>query len=138
MSDSIKILAGKSKSVDSVMDDKYINVSMTRNVSPLIDSSAVGTLDLNERFLYERERCKDYRLILTINPFCTNVLFNACTEVMKNEGAEDISVATEQTTVNVGEAIGKRNGLTPYDMIRNTEYSKEDIGYATPGLSVVA
>jgi len=135
MDDSIKILAGNRKSINAVQDDKYLNVNITRNISPLIDSSTVGTLDLNERFLFEREECKDYRLILTVNPYCTNVLFNPCTEIIKHEGSSDVRVVTEQNPSSsaqdpdISSASGKRNGLTPYYMIRNTEYSKDKFGY---------
>lgn len=141
MSDSIQILAGKKKSLDSVKDDKYINVNITRNVSPLIDSNVVSTLDLNQQFIKERDNCTDYRLILTINPYCTNVLFNACTEITKNEGSTNVEIVGNDTKKSFDNdsvsryVKGKDSNVSEYDMVRNTEYSKESIGYEYhPGL----
>lgn len=140
MSDSIQILAGKKKSLDSINDDKYIEIPITRNTSPLINGDNVSTLDLNQRFIRERDNCSDYRLVLTINPYCTNVLFNACTEITKNEGSDYVVFVGNETKINISDSEmslvkGKTENVSEYDMVRNTEYSKDSIGYEYhPGL----
>lgn len=70
-----------------------------KNVNNTIAANLIGSKKLlpqaplfttiNELELYykEREACNVIRLNCTINPICSNVLFNNLTEIVKNEGA---------------------------------------------------
>lgn len=144
MSETIKILRNSKRSVDSVDVERSVSVDMQHTVSPLGDKDIQATIDLNEQYLKERNACNDYRLIVTIKPYCTNVLFNACTEAVINEGSNDTDVVLpydnidQSTLVKIKNKIkGKDNNVGIYDMIRNTEYSREGIGFDYhPGLDI--
>lgn len=137
MSDTIQILLGKSSSIDSVNDNTSVNIEFTQSISPLLDTTTVGTVDLNERFIRESNACNKYRLTFTVNPFCTNVLFNACSEFIKDEGSYDVKCVTLNNPYNFqqNEVYGKSVSVDSFDMIRNSEYSRESVGFDYhPGL----
>jgi hypothetical protein len=145
MSENIKILRNSKQSVDSVDVDRSIAFDINHTSSLLNDTNIQSTIDLNAQYVKERNNCDDYRLILTIKPYCTNVLFNACTEAVMKEGSDETDAVLyndnmdQQTLTKIKNKIrGKDTGrITIYDMIRNTEYSKEDIGFDYhPGLDI--
>lgn len=80
------------------------------------------TVDQYEVFQNERNNCNTYRLILTINPYCTNVLCNPFTEIVKEEGSNNAKFIA-WTDTNYA------------DMIRNTSYSNEGYTYH-PGYNI--
>lgn len=131
-------------SVDSVDVERSVSFDINSTSSLLNDADIKSTIDLNEQYIKERNACNDYRLILTIKPYCTNVLFNACTECVINEGSDDMDVVMEDDTIDqrtielIGNKIkGKNVDVSIYDMIRNTEYSREGIGFEYhPGLDI--
>lgn len=132
------ILANKNKSVGSKNVDNTIGLDIQRTTRQFTHNDVVGTLDVNEQYLNERNACKDFRLTLTVNPFCSNELFNACTEIIWQEGSEDcqavvngngITLSQYPFRINNNKVIGKNTGLDRTDMIRNTEYSSENIGF---------
>ena len=79
---------------------------------------------------------------MTIKPYCTNVLFNACTEAVLYEGSDDADAVLYNDEMDSGtitkiknKVRGKNSSVTIADMIRNTEYSKDDVGFEYhPGL----
>ena len=138
MSNKYTILRGGAKSVDNRDDNKIITIESTSTFNKLNGVNYQTVIDANEQFIKERNNCTDYRLILTVNPYFTNVLFNSCTEIIKNEGSEDPSVASDTKVIpKIDDVIGKNTSVTRYDMIRNTEYSSEKYGYEYhPGLDI--
>ena len=138
MGDSqIKIKRKSSDSVNSVDKEKFINVNFSSTNNSLINNDVYDTLNLNELFYTERSKSDLYRVILTIKPYCTNVLFNPCTEICKGEGSANLVRITKKNDSNINDdkIQGKRKEVTLYNMIRNSEYSREDIGYEYhPGL----
>lgn len=144
MPENFEIIRNSKMSVDSVDVERSVTFDINTTSSLLNDTDIKSTIDLNEQYIKERNACSDYRLILTIKPYCTNVLFNACTECVINEGSEDMDVVMEDDTIDqstierIGNKIkGKKNDVTIYDMVRNTEYSREGIGFEYhPGLDI--
>ncbi len=145
MSENIEILRNNKLSVDQVDIERSVCVNIEHTSSPLLDTDIKSTIDLNEQYVKERNGCNDYRLILTIKPYCTNVLFNACTEAVMYEGSDDTDAVLynddmdSQTLSKIKNKIRGINygtiGIT--DMIRNTEYSKDEIGFDYhPGLDI--
>ena len=144
MPENIDIIRNSRKSVDSVDVERELSFDVQHTTSPLSNGNIKGTVDLTQRYLYERNSCDNYRLILTINPYCTNVLFNTCTEVVKAEGSDvtDAVIGDDKVDGNTLKQIknkikGKNHDIDIYDMIRDTEYSKDEIGFEYhPGLDI--
>ena len=121
--DSVKGLAS-TKSVD-------LNLRQTAKALPFPNVSAI----LSQRSVYEEERQagNKFRLILTVVPYCSNVLFNPLTEIIKDEGSDDVIVVTDMTNmenapVKISNKIDSTIGVdnpTRVHMICNTEYSSE-------------
>lgn len=132
------ILNNKNKSYGSKTTDNNVALNITQTTKQLTHNDIVGGLDVNEQFLTERNRCQDFRLTLTINPFCTNELFNTCTEIVWNEGADDCQAVEDKNEITIDivagrdkakNVVGKTTGLNRLHMVRNSEYSSEKIGF---------
>ena len=121
--DSVRGLAS-TQSVD-------LNLRQTTKTLPFPNVSTT----LSQRSVYEEERQagNKFRLILTVVPYCSNVLFNPLTEIIKDEGSDDVIVVTDMTNMEnapvkisnkIDSTIGVNNP-TRVHMICNTEYSSE-------------
>ena len=125
---STTIRLGQTDSVNSVNRQNFLDVEL-KNTSKLSHFTDIKTtIDQYEQFVNERENCDKYRLILTINPYCSNVLFNTITEVVYAEGSTYCeNVVGENKAENVNSRSGVVYGLpdpTRLQMIADTEYSK--------------
>ena len=139
-----RIRLNSTDSVKSVNKKNLLDVQIKHHSKMFPFPSISDTIDQMEQFEKERAESTKYRLILNINPYCTNILFNAVTEIVQNEGTDDpseLNIATSEgvlngngqqiTTIDVGgyNIKGKtvddqqRHPLTNTDMVRNTEYS---------------
>lgn len=144
MSEKTNIIRNGKMSVDRVDVERSLTFDINSTTSLLNDTDIKSTIDLNERYVKERNACNDYRLMLTIKPYCTNVLFNACSECVINEGSDDTDVVLFDESVDTktlnkikSHIKGKIDEIKVYDMIRNTEYSREGIGFEYhPGLDI--
>lgn len=134
-----KIRLNSTNSINSINTEEHVDVNLKRTSKLFPDLNIVGEVDAYEVFENERNNCHNYRLILTINPFCTNVLFNDLTEITRNEGSpnntptddDGLEVITDEegsTAQHTGDCYGVVNP-NRMQMIMNTEYSKENIGY---------
>lgn len=137
-----KIRLNSSTSVNSVNSNSYLDVPVEQYTKNLPMLQTTGVLNLYEQFLREREECEKYRLIVTVNPVCSNVLFNVLTEITKYEGHgdrdDDIILMEDDVPCpeTVTEALGEQ---TPdrKQMIRNTEYSNDACGFTYhPGFDI--
>ena len=127
------------ESVNSVNTNEFIDVELKNTSKMFMIPNIVGEVDSYEVFQKERDKCHNYRLILTINPFCTNVLFNTLTEIVKDEGSENVEVVTDEEGVVAKNTVGCYGISKPKrtEMILNTEYSRTDIGYSyMPGYDI--
>ena len=126
--DDYKIRLGHTDSVDSVDRENFLDVQIQNTSKELHFNDVKKTIDQYELFQQERDKCNRYRLILTINPFCSNVLFNPFTEIVKYEDNYnncDRYIDNSVTMSGIdGDDTPKR-----VQMINNTEYSKEENGY---------
>ena len=103
------ILANKNKSVGSKNVDNTIGLDIQRTTRQFTHNDVVGTLDVNEQYLNERNACKDFRLTLTVNPFCSNELFNACTEIIWQEGSEDCQAVVNDNGITLSQYQSRIN-----------------------------
>ena len=115
------------KSNDSCFSNNVesdLNVNLSTKVRLLPNENLSELFSLNDQYNKERDECNKFRLILGINPICSNVLYNAKTEVVINEGSDKASVIVDDKVPSNASTF-KRS--TYMDVIRNTEYSHPDI-----------
>lgn len=132
-----EIRLGSTDSVFSTNEKNTVEIQLgsTTKLMPITDVSTI--VDQYDVYRRESAACEKYRLTLTMKPYCTNVLFNTCTEITYNEGADntDTLVATDNDTITLPGEIsrskvgGKTSNLTRSYMVDNTEYSSEEIGF---------
>lgn len=135
--EKVKIRRTSSDYIGAINKTQYYNFNITSSEKKLCNDTAISNVNLYRQFLSERETSRNYRLILTINPYCTNVLFNPCTEISYVDNNGGLCSVTNEHTANCQNAIGKDAKLTPYDMVKNTEYSSEKHGFKYyPGLDI--
>ena len=139
MDSKYKIRLGDTDSINSINTNNIIGVELQQTSKLLPYPSVVGEVDAYQVFEEERNSCEKYRLIVTINPYCTNVLFNTLTEIIRNEGSN----TNNENEENCLEVITDKDGsfakhtdgcygiVNPnrQQMIMNTEYSKDNIGF---------
>ena len=125
-----RIRLTSTNSANSVDKDAFVDVELQHHTKVFPFPSVSNTIDQRELFEQERADSTKYRLILTVNPYCTNVLFNAVTEIVKNEGTDnpnDLYIASSEGVFNSNtqSILDKTNT----DMIRNTEYMNDEYEY---------
>lgn len=138
-----KIRLNKTNSVNSVNKDNMVDVELQQTTNPYMFTTDIkDTIDQYEVFEAERANCTNYRLITTIKPFCSNVLFNPITEIVYKEGSDDCIVADDVASIPFNNLV-KNNKLdatavakiygskepTRAQMIRDTEYSRKEINF---------
>lgn len=143
----MKIRLSQTDSINSINKDNITQIELSATKKDMPFLNIVGEVDSYQVFENERNNCTNYRLIITINPYCTNVLFNTLTEIIKNEGSPDVSVIRDNNNIedkdgNVSGVIsitnvyGEKNPTRSH-MIMNTEYSRNNIGYTyLPGYDI--
>ena len=85
----MKIFNTKYQAVRGVSSDNYIRTSLVNNQRLLPYEDFTSIVDSAEVYNEERQNCNKIRLIVTINPLCSNVLFNRITEVVYKEGSDE-------------------------------------------------
>lgn len=82
------ILLGKKIDKYNTNTDNYLNIELGSDSKNVPNSDIVQTLDAYNQYVKEADESNRYRLLFTINPICSNVLFNNITEIVYNEGSE--------------------------------------------------
>lgn len=85
--DTRKVYLEENKDVNSVNEQSFVGINLTTKSKLLPYNNISDVLNLNNLYIAERNACTKYRLILTVNPICSNVLFNYRTEVVRYEGS---------------------------------------------------
>lgn len=117
----------KNRSEFSNNVERTINVGLSTKTRLLPNDNISDELSLFEQYNRERDECNSFRLILNVNPVCSNVLYNARTEIVLNEGSSgctlligDKSLDKEKCALS---AVNTTSSIKYMDAIRNTEYS---------------
>lgn len=130
-----QIRLNSTDSVNSVNKENFLDVEIKQHTKVFPFGNVIDTIDQRQQFETERENCTTYRLILTVQPYCSNILFNTVTEIVQNEGSDETDETNKLTFVNSnsdgisvydtgGYSIkGKQTNVTNVDMVRNTEYA---------------
>ena len=124
-----EILLGSSKSITSVNEENQIRVNLQTDSQLLPYSSLSEKLSLYQLYVDERDASKKYRMIFTINPICTNVLFNNITEIVWKEGSDECEFV-DKNKKEWGSANDKwyiNKSFNRLQAIRDTEYSHPDL-----------
>lgn len=135
--EKFRIRRTSSDHVGAINHSSRVNVGITSTSRKFLHGYNQTNIKLDELFMEERENCKNYRVILSLKPYCTNVLFNPCTEITYTNDKGELCSVNNCNPASCAKAIGKTDGLTACDMVRNTEYSSEKLGFEYhPGLDI--
>lgn len=122
--DKYQIRLGKTDSVNSVNKENFLDVQLNSTSKKLHHNDIKAKIDQYEQFNKERAESSKYRVILTINPYCSNVLFNPLTEVFK-VGDDGKITRYFDNTKTISNGIDGADTPLRVQMVSNTEYSKE-------------
>lgn len=125
----MKILLNKNRSVTSKNDTSYTSVELGNKMKKIANSADQHLVDLYQVYLDEKDASDKYRLIFTINPVCSNVLFNSITEVVYKEGSNECFCLHGNETADTSSFanVVSREPLDRLQAIRDTEYSNPGI-----------
>lgn len=126
-----KILLEKNRSIDSDNITEKISVNLENKTKMLNNDKLVDNMSLYTLYNTERDSCQKYRLIFTVNPICSNILFNMKSEILYKEGhwsVQNITVNGASKSNCAGNAINTTSTINHLQAIRDTEYSHEDLG----------
>lgn len=129
----MQILLSEKLNKKSVNVNKTLNVKVSGNKKILPETSIDGVINAYDLYNEERELSNKFRLVFDINPYCTNVLFNPITEVVKDEGSDNVVCLnfTPKTASEINGVYGKDGRLTydEYEAVRDTQLTNERCGY---------
>lgn len=141
-----RILLNKSRNKKEANENASLNVALSGDRKLLPEDAINDSLNSYEVYLDERKNGNKFRLIFTINPYCTNVLFNPLTEIVKNEGSSNaicLNFEAKKTSeeletycdIKEGTILGKRSDIAPnfkwnqYEAIRDTQLSNRECDF---------
>ena len=132
-----KIFIERNRNLKAVNKENKVNVNLTQKARLLPYNNISDTLNLHDLFVSERDACGKYRLIFTVNPVCSNVLYNMKTEVVYREGSPECQALIGEEE-NGGTSIIRAvlspavtntvEPVTREQAIRDTEYSHPNVG----------
>ena len=121
-----QVFLERNRSKKSVDENAYLGVDLSSKAKLLPYNSTTDVLSLNSLYVKERDECNNYRLILTVNPVCSNVLFNSRTEVVRYEGSSACTLLTGSVVGDSGQAMNS-SPLNWKQALRDTEYTHPDL-----------
>lgn len=130
--DKERIRLGNTDSTDSLNKVNLLDLQLEQDSNPLLMSEESDNVDIQEVFNNERDGCSRFRIALTIIPVFSNVIHNVQTEIVKNEGSDkivDMDVVTDGKNAVVARDVYGTPNPTRIYMIKNTEFSRDEIGY---------
>ena len=125
--DSRKVFLEKNRSTNSVNKNSFVGIDLSTKARVLPYNNVSDVLNLTNLYNQERDNCNRFRIILTVNPICSNVLFNNRTEIVRYEGSSACTLVSSST---IGFDSGNAINRTPLDWkqgIRDTEYTHPDL-----------
>lgn len=132
-----KILLNSARGQENVNVENSADIELSGKQRLLTGGLAEGTVNQYEIYLDERNNTRKYKLVFTVNPYMTNVLFNMFTEIVWQEGGINCFIVGDDSIKRSGDwdyaYRSNSDGSRPkrYDMIRDTEYSHPDLGNFT-------
>ena len=130
MDNTIDIRLNGTNSKNDVNVNESLYVDLKRNAVTIPLSDVGTTVNLYDLYNSERNACTKIRLVCTINPLCTNVLHNAVTEIVKDEGSDDTLLLNLSESNVIDEVVCKsKNGWGYEKAILDTQVSNKKCGY---------
>ena len=123
-----RIRTSETDSVKGIATTQYIDVNLHQTAKTLPYPNVSSVISQQTVYEQERQAGNKFRLILTIVPYCSNVLFNALTEIIKDEGSDKPIVITDTKKEEVEDAIGLGKNVDRVHMVEDSEYSSEKHG----------
>ena len=120
--------------------ENRVNLSLESKERLLPIDSLSETIDQYDRYTKEKDNSHKYRFIFTVNPICTNVLFNPISEIVYKEGSNsaiffgivDSSVSGIPNIRDYmkykGYTSASLQKLSRDKLISDTSYSHNDVG----------
>lgn len=144
--DNIKIFLNSNRSKKSVNAPFYQDVELKANKKMFTEENINGVVNAFDLYNEERNATNKVRLVCSINPVCSNVLFNPVTEIVKNEGSKSPLVLNYKKLKNsdIWSNDGLHNPIKPmtfngeenseftwdeYEAVRDTQLSSNDFGF---------
>lgn len=88
MNEKILLNKNKGKTSTNVNNSLTIQLKGSKRILPCDPmETSISEIDVYNN---ERENCSKIRLTVQVNPICSNVLFNNLTEIVRNEGTNDV------------------------------------------------
>lgn len=125
------IRTSETDSVKGIATTQNVDVQLKQTTKALPFPNVSTTLSQRSVYEEERQAANKYRLILTVVPYCSNVLFNPLTEIIKDEGSDDVQVVTDASNAKTISGCYGLQTPTRVQMISNTEYSSKQRGNFT-------
>lgn len=122
------IRTSETDSVKGIASTQNVDVQLKQTTKALPFPNISTTLSQRNVYEEERQAANKYRLILTVVPYCSNVLFNPLTEIIKDEGSDDVQVVTDGSSAKTISGCYGLQTPTRVQMISNTEYSSDKRG----------
>ena len=141
-----KFLQESSLNASAGNAEKSLNVDLSAKSRLIPFSTTAGMLGLYDLYVDERNACENYRMIFTVSPVCTNVLYNAITEPVYKEGSlsaislvqtsitrngdlfNEIFPGEVDSTLRKGTINQSGDSIDQIFALRDTEISHEKIG----------
>lgn len=150
--DNIKIFLNSNRSKKSVNAPFYQDVELKANKKMFTEENINGAVNAFDLYNEERNATNKVRLVCSINPVCSNVLFNPVTEIVKDEGSNSPLVLNYNELKNheILSNDGLHNPIKPmttdettsfnddensgftwneYEAVRDTQLSSNDFGF---------
>ena len=129
-----KITLNKSRGKRSVNTDSGLNVGLVGGRKQLPSTDAQVNVSAYEQYVQERSACNKIRLTCQVNPICSNVLHNAVTEVVKNEGSDSLcfinyGVGSDGDFSDVAYKPKTKAFWSELEAMRDTQLSNFDFDY---------
>lgn len=151
-----EILLNSAKNTTNVEVENGEYISLSTKQHRVSTEKIEGIINHYELYLKERNDCKNYKMFFTIHPYMSNVLMNAFTEVVYNEGAIASGIITPsgeieslhkkyfttniKNTVTLNALFNNNDFINDtkednidrrYQMLRDTEYTHPQLGVLT-------
>lgn len=113
-------LLNKYQSKESINQNIPLSVELVKNAKLLPSSEFLSTISAMDVYDNERQNSNKIRLSFTIYPYCTNVLCNNITEIVKDDYSRYLTNTKTSTNSNI---IGKQDLFDLHDAVRDTQLS---------------
>ena len=121
------LLNSKNSKLSSNVDEK-VTLEFESNIDSIPVDVANSLVDQYEQYVVEKDRSNKYRFIFTINPVCSNVLFNSISEIVSNEGGNECVLFDNST----GHTINN-SGFNNYNYFKWGEIMKTGLVFSGGG-----